>query len=325
MGWTIPNKKSLSGGINSFASIGTTKASSKLPRYDRYRASRGTFSDSKDHAYVSSGNTSFSSFGNTDKKMFSDAKKRKFLSTEELKEKVHVVAPKSSAANYMLPKNVSSDMVIIGQQSAHALTLVTREHFRSYIRLILRFLRGPKLQKKKSIFIRRVTDFIWRHSCYHKELLEQVHIIDFLNGIGITNTSLPRDHDRFGDQYAELLNRLSIVSLELVHSIPLTRHRKPGSSSYSWVTELDSVDQGLVTNNLNLFKDITYKDRRKTTASLLSVQISTDVVSPVEEKERATGKGSAEVLPPGKKNDVGKGSTEVLPPDKKKIVKEKRR
>ena len=116
--------------------------------------------------------------------------------------------------------------------------------------------------------------------------MEQVHIIDFLNSIGITNKSLPRCHEKFGDQYVELLNRLAIVSLELVHSIPLTRHRKPGSSNFSWVSDLDAVDQGKVNNNLHLFNNITYKDRRKTTASMLSVQMSTEVIPPKKKRGR---------------------------------------
>ena len=279
MGWSIPKRNSSRGGTN--VVVGNTNSSYNYPRYDRYRSSRllgvGKFEVDHFNDHDGAGNTSVVSFGNTGKKLFSDVKKRKFLSTDELNEKVHTVAPKSSPANYMLPRNVSNEMVIIGQESAHALTLVTREHFRSYIRLCLRFLLCPKLLKKKPIIVKRLTDFVWRNSCYNKELLEQVHIIDFLNGIGITNTSLPRDHNQFGDQYAELLNRLAIVSLELVHSIPLTRHRKPGSSSFSWVSDLDAADQGKVTNNLHLFNDITYKDRKKTTASLLSVQMSTEV------------------------------------------------
>ena len=297
MGWTIPTKKaSTPGGHNS---VGNTNVASKLPRYDRYRASRGSYGDNRSTGNTSfesngrgsygdnrsTGNTSFEANGSTEKNLFSDAKKRKFLSNDELNEKVHTVAPKSSAANYMLPRIVSHEMVIIGQESAHALTLVTPEHFRSFIRLILRFLLCPKLLRKKTKIIRRLTDFVWRNSKFHKELLEPVHLVDFLNGIGITNNSLPRCHEKFGDQYAELLNRLAIVSLELVHRIPLTRHRKPGSSNFSWVSDLDSVDQGKVNNNLHLFNEITYKDRRKTTASMLSVQMSTEVLPQEKNKE----------------------------------------
>ena len=82
-----------------------------------------------------------------------------------------------------------------------------------------------------------------------------------------------------------LVISLAIVSLELVHSIPLTRHRKPGSSNFSWVSDLDAVDQGKVNKNLHLFNDITYKDRRKVTASMLSVQMSTEVIPPKKKEE----------------------------------------
>ena len=129
MGWTIPTKKVDSGGNNS---VGNTNAASKLPRYDRYSSSRGSYGDNNVQENRSTGNTRFGSNGSTEKKMFSDAKKRKFLSNDELNEKVHTVAPKSSAANYMLPRMVSHEMVLIGQESAHALTLVRPEHFSKF-------------------------------------------------------------------------------------------------------------------------------------------------------------------------------------------------
>ena len=137
---------------------------------------------------------------------------------------------------------------------------------------------------------------MWRNSHYNEELLEEVHIIGFLHSIGITKHSLPRDHERFGDQYQELLNRLCLVSLELVHNIPLCRYRKPGRNSYSWVTDLNHDEKGKVNKNIHLFQAITQKNK---SSSLLSVQVertNSKVLS------KAQNKQPLEVLP--QKDDV---------------------
>ena len=211
--------------------------------------------------------------GSTDLLLYRIPKKMNVLSTQELKDKVDRIAPKSNPSNYMLPKDVISNNIIISNKAAHTRTLVTENQFRSFIKLCIRFLIFPELKKKKAHLIKKMTDYIWRHSHFNQELLEEVHIIAFLNSIGITQNSLPDNHEKFGDQYRELIYRLCIFSLELVHRIPLFRHRKPGKNNFSWVRNLNGVDQVTLKDNIHLFKDITYKNQRTHTVANIDGEV----------------------------------------------------
>ena len=104
----------------------------------------------------------------------------KILSTQELKVKVELVAPNCTPSNYMLPKDINVNNIIINNQSAHERTIITEYQFRSYIKLYLRFLISPELRGEISQLIRRLTDYVWCHSHFHQELLEEVHTIVFL-------------------------------------------------------------------------------------------------------------------------------------------------
>ena len=137
--------------------------------------------------------------------------------------------------------------LMLATESAHARTLVTEAQFCTYVKLCLRFLIDPELKKKQAhLLLDQLTNYMWRHLHFNEELPEEVHIIDFLNSIGIPKNSLPHNHDKYGDHHRELIHRLCIVSLELVHRIPLCRHRKHGNINYSWVRNLCGVDQGKI-------------------------------------------------------------------------------
>ena len=72
------------------------------------------------------------------------------MSSLELNQKVaQISSAQDTATNYLVPKDVTQEIVIINNEGAHARTLVTEDNFRSFIRLVLRFLIDPKLQRKK--------------------------------------------------------------------------------------------------------------------------------------------------------------------------------
>ena len=165
------------------------------------------------------------------------------MSSEEVKAKVDLVLTTKSVSSYMVTNDVKRCNVIIAPCNVHARTLVNESQFRSYIRLILRLLIDDEQRSRKAEYVQQLTAFVWKHSAYNKELLEEIHIADFLCSLGITKSSLPRNHRKFGDQYKELIERITLVSLELVYRIPLCMDRKPGVNQYSWFNQLNHLER----------------------------------------------------------------------------------
>ena len=143
---------------------------------------------------------------------------------------------------------------------------ITIKHFRSYIKLPLQSLKGP-LNKNKSQVAKHLQKYLWHFSKENKELLETAHVAEYMNSLGYTEDSFEL-HEKYGNNFNDVLYRCHIVSLELVHDIPLIHTVRPGTRNCGWFNRLAEDDKDEVNKNLHRLKP--FKRPTKGTQSLLS-------------------------------------------------------
>ena len=143
---------------------------------------------------------------------------------------------------------------------------ITKKHFRSYIKLPLHTLKGSS-KHNKSQLAKLLHIYVWHFSKENKELLDTAHITEYMNQLGYTEDSFEM-HEKYGNNFKDVLYRCHIVSLELVHDIPLIHTVRPGTRNCGWFNRLASKDKDEVNKNLHRLKP--FHVQKKGTQSLLS-------------------------------------------------------
>ena len=254
--------------------------SNEIGKTDHNRLNAARRFQSRSHRFTKTGSTSFKSSNserkrkerNDDDSDFDFVHKKSFapklLQTRVASKLTNLIGKKQSQTYMLAPCSYDSDELGVQENEfgdkLEVLAPITHKHFRSYIKLPLGSL---KESKNKSQVAKHLQKYVWHFSKENKELLETVHIEEYMNSLGYTEDSF-NFHEKYGNNFKDVLYRCHIVSLELVHNVPLIHTVRPGSRNCGWFNRLADKDKDEVNKNLHLLKPS--RVSKKGTQSLLS-------------------------------------------------------